>query len=109
MSQAIIQSIVSQMADAFIAAGFADVGNYFAPDGSDAVSVRVFIDRTVSSGGGNFGGIVLQAPTLSLLLSEIPVPMREALIQGDGFRYALVRMLKQDDAVSTWEVKHVSA
>lgn len=102
MSRAVIQNIVGEMADAFVAAGLADAGVYTAPGGSP-VNCRVFITRGRLP-FGDFGKVVGNECTLTLLLSEIPAPVRGATVVADGQTFTLAALVKDDDAVSEWEV-----
>ena len=104
MSRAVIQGIVDEMADAFEAAGLADAGVYTPPGvGATPVNCRVFISRGHKPFGG-FGSVLGDATTLTLLLSEIPAPVRDATVVADGQTFTLVKELSQDDATSIWDV-----
>lgn len=102
MSRAVIQSIVSEMADAFVAAGLADDGIYTAPGGSP-VNCRIFITRGRQP-FGQFGKVVGNECTITLLLNEIPAPVRGATVVADGNTFTLAAFVNDDDAVSVWEV-----
>lgn len=104
MSRAVIQNIVSEMADAFIAAGLADNGTYQAPEQKQPFACRVFINR-VRAPSGDYGSVINGKPTITLLLSEVPQPVRDAVIVADGQTFTLVKLVKEDDAVAEWDVK----
>lgn len=113
MSQAIIQGIVSQMADAFIAAGLADTAVYYTPlypdDASSPLPCRVFVSLRRGT-SGDFGSVQDSTDTVTLLISEVASPQRDALVELDeGPRYQLVKMIAQDEAVAVWEVKRRNA
>jgi hypothetical protein len=108
MSKAVIQGIVSEMADAFLAAGLADAGQYFTPnypdDGSEVIDCRVFLERAKRP-YGDFGSAVASQYQITLLLAEVPIPQRGALVIADSERVRLVKMIDQDDATSIWSVE----
>jgi hypothetical protein len=104
MSRAVVQGIVSEMADAFLAAGLADAGTYKGPNKADPViDCRLFITRGRQS-FGQFGKVVGNECTITLLLSEISAPVRGATVVADGNTFTLAALVKDDDATSEWEV-----
>lgn len=104
MTRAVVQGIVSEMADAFVAAGLADQGIYKAPQ-QDALPIdcRIFITRGRQP-FGQFCKVVGNDCTITLLLSEIGTPVRGATVVADGQTFTLAAFVKDDDATSEWEV-----
>lgn len=100
-----LQSIVSEMADAFVGVGLADAGTYQENyKGAPVIACRVFITRNVAP-FGSFGSVNASQAEIGILLSEIPKPARGATINADGQIFTLVEMIRQDDAISTWSVR----
>jgi hypothetical protein len=104
MSQAVIQSIVSEMADAFVGVGLADAGVYTPAGGGTPIACRVFIKRDLAP-FGTFGKVSGHQYELGLLLQEIAQPARGATVVADSQTFTLVELVKQDDAISTWSVQ----
>jgi hypothetical protein len=102
MARAVIQSIVSEMIENFLGEGLADRGVYTPPGGSP-VDCRIFIVRGRAP-GGTFGSVAKSTNSIKILLSEIPQPVRDATVDADGSTFRLVKMIKETDALSEWEV-----
>lgn len=103
MSIAALQATSGDIFDGLVDAGFADAGTYTAPSGSP-VPVRVVVLRAADV-FGDFGGAVRKTITIYLLLSEVPAPQRDALVVADGATFRLVKMVRENGAISIWEVE----
>lgn len=100
MSRAALQAMTSDIVDAFVDAGLADLGAYTAPGGIP-VDCRIIVDRNTDI-YGTLGKVTHGRVVLTLLLEEIPAPLKGAIVAVDGDIWRLVERVDGDAACAKW-------
>lgn len=90
---------------AFKGAGLADDAVYTAPGGS-AVACEVMVDEGIAEFGEDLATVVGRRTLVSLLLRQIPNPVRGATVVVDGTTYTLDIPESRDQSISRWVVTH---
>lgn len=101
-----LRSLDAAIHGAFLGAGMAGVGEYFARDAApdaDGVPVRLYLDRGVDV-FGEFGQVVGRRDELVLLMADV-APAKGAHIVTEGMRFELVEKIDQDDGTARWVVR----
>jgi hypothetical protein len=100
------QQIASDMFDGLVDAGMADPGTYTPPGvGQTPVDCRGIVINRGQAPFGTFGTVSGNKTTVRLLCTEVPTPLRGAVVVADGGTFVLVEELANDGALSTWSVK----
>lgn len=90
---------------AFKGAGLADDAIY-TPPGGDAVACEVMVDEGIAEFGEDLATVVGRRTLVSLLLRQIPNPVRGATVLVDGTTYTLDIPESRDQSISRWVVTH---
>ncbi|KAA2285429.1 head-tail joining protein [Arenimonas fontis] len=90
---------------AFKAAGLADDAVY-TPPGGDPISCDVMVDEGIAEFGEDLATVVGRRTMVSLLLRQVPDPVRGATVLVDGTTYTLDIPESRDQSISRWVVTH---
>lgn len=90
---------------AFKGAGLADDAVYTPPAGAP-VSCEVMVDEGIAEFGEDLATVVGRRTLVSLLLRQVPNPVRGATVVVDGTTYTLDIPESRDQSISRWVVTH---
>ena len=104
MSQtAALRALDASLVDAFAGAGLADAAVYTAPTGAP-IPCRVLVDDEAQFFGDGAGEVAGHRTLLGLVLAEVPVPERGAVVVADGQTYVLNALETRDQSLERWVV-----
>ncbi len=103
MSQrAFLRSLDDQIMGAMLGAGMADSAVY--EGGSGAVSCSVYVDRAAQVFGDDEAEVTGVQTLVTFRLAEVGALEVGARVTVDGETFELVKMIREDESLSTWVV-----
>lgn len=93
----------ADMHEAFMDAGFGEVGSYRAPGAAEYVPVRVLV-RYGTQVLGEFQQIVGYRDEVDFLLADV-TPQARGTLQVDGQTLTLTDKVREDESASRWVVR----
>jgi hypothetical protein len=103
MSQrAFLRSIDDQIMGAMLGAGMADSAVY--EGGAGAVSCSAYVDRAAQVFGDDEAEVAGVQTLVTFCLAEVGTLEVGARVTVDGEAFELVKMIREDESLSTWVV-----
>ena len=103
--QATLRDIDSQIVSQLITAGLGDLASYTPPGGGASTDgISVLKDQVYAEFGDDAGAVGGIKTVITFYLSEVPVPVRGAVITIGARTYKLDQLDAQDDSMSRWVV-----
>lgn len=99
-----LRDLDASLIAAFKDAGLADDAVYTPPGGGAPIACEVFVDEGIAEFGEDLATVVGRRTLVSLMLRQVPNPVREATVLVDGVTYVLDTPESRDQSIDRWVV-----
>lgn len=99
-----IRDLDASLIAAFKDAGLADDAVYTPPGGGAPIACEVLVDEGIAEFGEDLATVVGRRTLVSLMLRQVPNPVREATVLVDGVTYVLDTPESRDQSIDRWVV-----